>query len=305
MAGTPSRGARATDRPLVGIVYFCAALLLFVFMNSQVKYLTETYPVPMIIWARYFFHCLLVFLFFIRRAPTLLGGPHRDIQLLRSVLVFLATGCTYFGLSFLPLADAIALSFLSPLFVTVLSVIVLKETVGIRRWIAVAIGFFGMLVIVRPGLTVFQPAAFFMVAMALFLASYSVATRLISHVADPVTSLFYQALTGAVIASVAVPFFWKFPVDWQDALMMVAIGFFGGFGHLMMIRGFQRAEASTLAPFAYTELIWGLLFGLALFGDFPDLWTLVGAAIIVASGLYVANRERRRQRAPHAPDTPA
>jgi len=177
-----------------------------------------------------------------------------------------------------------------------LSVPLLKERVGLRRWIAVFVGFVGMIVIIRPGGGLFQLAALLPILVTVFYALYQIITRLISHRTDPINSLFYTAIVGGVLMSLIVPFFWQMPTLEQWGLLIVA-GFLGGLGHWAIIIAYQRAEAPLVAPFAYSELIWATLLGLSLFGDFPDLWTLVGAGIIAASGIYILQRERSRQSA--------
>ncbi len=283
--------ARRTDGVTYGILSLCLALFFFVIMNSMVKALTEHYPVPEIVWARYVAQFLLMVAIMPHRIPRLLASPRKDIQILRGCLLLGATACTISGLHFLPLADVVALTFISPFVVTVLAALLLGEKVGPRRWIAVAIGFIGMLAIIRPGSTVFQLGALFPIGMAFFLGAYIIATRMISHIADPMSSLFYACLVGTIGATLPLPFFWVTPDPWHLAMMLGA-GLFGGIGHFLMIKAYERTEASAIAPFAYTELIWAAAFGLVVFGNFPDLWTWVGAAIITASGLYIAHRER-------------
>ncbi len=279
------------EHPLRGIALMCAAVFCFVVMNTLVKTLAPDYSVAQIIWARYFFHFLLILVLFPRRIPTLLITRRRGMQVLRSVLVLLATLCMYSALRYLPLADVVAITFLGPLLVTGLSVLVLGERVGPRRWSAVVIGFVGVLVIIRPGLGIAHWAAVLPLLMATFYATYQIVTRMIRGAADPLNSLFYLALVGVVATSIVAPFDWVWP-DWRAWLMLIGTGFFGGLGHFAMIRAYESSPAATIAPFAYTELLWALGVGVIVFGDFPDIWTLVGAAIVAGSGLYVLRRER-------------
>ena len=286
-------GASAAKVPLRAIALICFAAFSFVVMNTMVRYLGRTgTPVPEIIWARYISHLLLIMAFFPRRITTLLVSKRKVMQVFRSVLVLLATVCMFFAVREMPLADAVALSFSAPLFAVGLSVLILRERVGRRRWGAVAVGFVGMLIIIRPGEGTLQWAALLPIAMAFLYATYQIVTRMIRGAADPLNALFYTALVGAAVSSLVVPFFWRTP-DLIDALMLVGTGFFGGIGHYAVILAYERAEVSVVAPFAYTELIWATILGFMVFGDIPDLWTYVGAGIIVASGLYVLYRERR------------
>ena len=283
---------RPTDAPLRGIVMMCVAVLCFAIMNGFVKELRiQELPLVEIIWGRYFFHALLVLAIFPRRIPTLLSGSDKRLQVVRSILVLLATASMFTAVGLMPLADAVAITFIAPLLITALSVPLLKEKVGLRRWIAVFVGFVGMIVIIRPGGGLFQLAALLPISVTIFYAIYQIITRMISHRTDPITSVFYTAVVGGVVMSLIVPFFWETPTLQQWGLLMVA-GILGGLGHWAIIIAYRRAEAPLVAPFAYSELIWATLLGLSLFGDFPDLWTLVGAGIIAVSGIYILQRER-------------
>lgn len=290
---TAPAGPRGAEAPLAGILLICLAVLSFVIMNTMVKHLSQTLPVPLIIWARYFFHLVLIMVLFPRRLPTLLVSGRKGMQVLRSVLVLVATMFMFFAVSLMPLADVVAISFTAPLLVTGLSVPVLGEHVGPRRWAAVGAGFVGMLIIVRPGAGVFQWAALLPLGMAVCYATYQLITRKIRGAADPLNALFYTALVGAVATTLAVPFFWvtPAPLDWP---LLVGTGLFGGLGHFAIIRAYEQARPAMIAPFSYTELIWAVLLGFFVFGDLPDAWTFGGGAIIVASGLYVLHRERGR-----------
>lgn len=291
----PARAIELPEHPVRGIVMMCAAVFCFVVMNTLVKALAPDYSVAQIIWARYFFHFLLILLLFPRRIPTLLVTRRRGLQVLRSVLVLLATLCMYTALRYLPLADVVAITFIAPLLVTGMSTLVLGERVGPRRWAAVGVGFVGVLVIIRPGLGVAHWATVLPVLMATFYATYQIVTRLIRGAATPLNSLFYLALVGVVVTSIIAPFDWIWP-DWRAWLMLIGTGFFGGLGHFAIIRAYESAPAATVAPFAYTELLWALAIGAAIFADFPDRWTLAGAAIVAFSGLYVLHREQVKGR---------
>ncbi|MGB0572209.1 MAG: DMT family transporter [Alphaproteobacteria bacterium] len=283
---------RPTDAPFRGVLMMCFAVLCFATMNGFVKELRiQELPLVEIIWGRYFFHTVFILAIFPRRTPTLLSGSDKGLQFVRSILVLLATACMFTAVGFMPLADAVSITFIAPLLITALSVPILKERVGLRRWVAVFVGFVGMIVIVRPGGGLFQLAALLPIAVAIFYAVYQIITRMISHRTDPITSVFYSAIVGGVLMSLIVPFFWQTPTLAQWGMLIVA-GFLGGLGHWAIIMAYQRAEAPLVAPFAYSELIWATVLGLALFGDFPDLWTLVGAGIIVLSGIYIVQRER-------------
>ncbi len=282
-----------TDAPVRGIVLVIFGGFCFVVMNALVKYLSADYPAPEIVWARYVFHVLFILVLFPHRIPTLLASQRKGLQVLRSVLVFLATFSMFVAVSFLPLADVVAVSFLAPLLVTALSVLILKEKVGPRRWTAVAVGLAAVLIILKPGAGLAHWAVLLPLGMAVFYSLYQIVTRMISASEDPLNSLFYMALVGTLVASAALPFFWVSPT-WEAWAMLAGTGFFGGLGHFAIIKALERASLSVVAPYAYLDLVWAAAIGFAVFGDIPDAWTLTGAAIIVLSGLYVLHRERAR-----------
>ena len=289
-----SNNKRPADAPIRGVLMMCFAVACFAGMNGFVKELrVQELPLIEIIWGRYFFHTVIVLALFPRRIPKLLSGSDKGLQVLRSILVLVATACMFSAVGFMPLADAVAITFIAPLLISALSVPLLKERVGVRRWIAVVIGFVGMLIIIRPGGGLFQLAALLPIGVTVFYAFYQIITRVISHRTDPINTVFYTAIVGGVVMTLAVPFFWQMPTVEQWGLLIV-IGVMGGLGHWAIIMAYQRAEAPLVAPFAYTELIWATLLGIALFGDYPDVWTLLGAGVIAASGIYILNREKAR-----------
>lgn len=277
-----------------GIAMMCLAMVCFASMNAFVKGLrADGLPIVEIVWGRYFFHMVLILLVFAPRVPEFVTGPDRGLQLARSVLVLAATSTMVVSVGLMPLADVVAITFIAPLLITALSVPLLGEKVGLRRWIAVLVGFAGMLVIVRPGTGIFGTAALLPVLVTVFYAFYQIITRIISHRTNPAASAFFTAFVGAVLASMVVPFFWQTPTLEQWA-MMFASGLLGGAGHWAIVIAYQRADAPLVAPFAYSELISATLLGLVFFGDFPDVWTFVGAGIIAASGIYILHRERSK-----------
>lgn len=274
-----------------GILWMLLTTLLFVSMDSLAKQLSQSYPVPQVVWARYVFHVLLLALYLRGRVPGMMRTGRLGLQLLRSVFLLGATGMFFTALSFIPLAEASAIMFVAPILVTALSLPLLDEHVGPRRWASVVVGFGGALIIIRPGGEAMDPAALFALGAAGSYAFYQITTRQLAHSDRPLTTLAYSALIGALASSVAVPFFWVAP-DPAGWLAMVGLGLFGGIGHFALIKAFESAPAATVTPFGYAALLWATLFGFVIFGDLPDLWTVVGAAIIAASGLYIFHRER-------------
>jgi drug/metabolite transporter (DMT)-like permease len=196
----------------------------------------------------------------------------------------------------MPLADASSISAIAPLIVTALSVFVLGEKVGLRRWAAVLVGFAGVLIIIRPGPNVINPWAFLPIINAFCFAAYTLTTRSLNSTDAPATSLFYGAFTGAVLISAVAPFTWQ-PMEPLDWFKMVLLGLTGGLSHLLLIRAYEHAQASVLSPFSYTQIVWTSFLGYVAFGDLPDRWTVVGATIVSAAGIYVFYRETVRRRA--------
>lgn len=182
--------------------------------------------------------------------------------------------------------------FMSPIIVTILSIPLLGERVGLRRWIGIVIGFAGALIVMRPGSESLQLSVLVVLTAAFTHALYQVFTRKLRAHDHQMTSLFYTGIVGAVATTAAVPFFWE-PVAAADWLLFVFAGIAGGIGHLCLIRAFQNAPVSVAAPFSYSSLPWAILFGFVLFGDLPGAWTLSGAALIICSGLYIYHREQK------------
>ena len=276
------------------VLYMVYAAALIPLLNASAKLLTADYSIVEIVWARYaghFFYMLLAF--FPRRGLALLVSSRPGTQLLRSTLLFVSTVFFFTALSATPLPTATAITFTAPFIVTALSPILLGERVGLARWIAVALGFVGAMFVIRPGLGAVPPEAFLVFGAAMTSALYQLFTRkLAAH--DPAeTSITYIALAGFLLASAALPFYWRTPQSLVDALLFVGLGVFGGFGHYFMVRAFELAPAPFVSPFQYLSLLGAVVLGFAVFGHIPDIWTWIGAAIIVGSGLSMLYRESR------------
>lgn len=298
---TPISGEAACERRTArlvraGILFIVGAGFLFTILDAGNKFLTETYAIVQVVWARYAFQWIVV--------PAIIGRVslasairtrNLPLQILRSLLLLLASASFVTAIHFVPLADASAVGKVGPLMLTALSIPLLGEHVGARRWAAVVVGFIGALVIIRPGFGTAHWALFLPLLTAFFFALYSIITRLLSRVDPPVTTFLYTGVVGTLVATAAVPFFWRTP-DLVGWLLMIGTGTIAGLGHLSLIQAYKRAPASVLAPFGYVQLIWATLVGFAVFGDFPDTPTILGALIIMASGIYVIYREGRAKR---------
>ena len=289
------------DRPGAGIAYQLAALLSFVTMDCMIKATVQTLPLAVVMWARFAFHLLFVALLLRlmgRRVPPRTRAPR--VQAIRSVCLGLANLFFSAALIHIPLAEAVAIGFVSPLITTLLAARVLGETVGWRRWLGIAVGFAGVLVIIRPGLGVTHPAALLVVGTAVLFAVYQVLTRRLAGVDDAATTIFHTGVASAVLTSAVVPFTWASPsaAEWA---MLALIGAIGGGGHFLLILAFQRAPASLLAPFAYTQIIWAVIAGWLLFDELPDLIAALGGLVVAAGGLFVIWSESRIRPVASAP----
>lgn len=292
----------ARHEPLRATALILVTLSLFPVMDSCAKYLVQNgYDFIQVVWARYAFHVGVMVLFMAssRRRLWLRLPRGPGLQLLRAVLLMAATAFFFAALRVIDLAEAVAVNFVAPLLVVVFSVLLLGERVGPRRWGAVIVGFVAILIILRPGTGVFQWASLLVVGAATCNALHQIVTRKLSPIDHPMTTLFVSGLLGAVCLSVIVPFHWRDP-DLLGWGLMAGIGGIGAVSHYTLIRAFQYAPASMLAPFGYSQIVVATAIGYVLFGNFPDAWTILGAALIIASGLYVAYREaiaRRLSRA--------
>ena len=285
---------RSSASPGRGILWMLLTMALFVGLDTVAKYMSQSLPVLQLVWARNLFHILIMGVFIAPRLPAILRTQRPGLQVLRSMLLLSATGFFFSAISFMPLATANAIMFVAPILVTALSMPLLGERVGPHRWGSVVVGFLGALVIIRPGTEAMDPAALLALGAAASYALYQIITRRLSGVDAPLTTLVYSASVGAVVTSLAVPTVWVTPAP-ADWLGLVMLGVFGVLGHFTLIKAYEHAPAATLAPFGYSNLIWATLAGFVIFGDLPDRWTVVGAIIIAASGLYIVHRERVRK----------
>jgi drug/metabolite transporter (DMT)-like permease len=269
-------------------------MFLFVCLDANSKYLTQTLPVPQVVWARFMFHFVLIALILRQRLPASVRSNAPWLQFIRSILLASTTALFVWALSLIQLAEASTIMFMSPILLTALAGPVLGEQVGLRRWLGVAAGFTGAMIIIRPGMGVFALAALPPLAAALTNALYQLTTRKVADADAPIVSITLMPLFGAIVTSIIVPFFWQEPTAWEWFLL-VCMGMFGAVSHYCLIRAFDAAPASAVAPFGYTTLIWAVIIGFVLFDELPDIWTFGGAGVIIASGLYIFHRERVRK----------
>lgn len=280
-------------RPLTGLLLMLGAMVVLPIMDGFAKDLSSRHPVGQVVWARYLFHLLAMLPIVLWRfGPRSLWPRRVGVQVVRSGLLLGATVLFFAAIAQMALATALALFFVSPLVVTLLGPAVLGEQVGWRRWLAVLIGFAGVLVILRPGGGVFQPAALLALGAGVVHGLYLLATRKLAGSAPPLVTLGYTALVGAVVMSLVMVFRWSQPTP-RDLAQMVLLGVLAALGHFLLIKAFDHAPATWLAPLGYSEIVTSTLVGLVAFGEFPDGWTWLGITIIIGSGVFISLRERR------------
>jgi len=289
------RAPARTDRPFKGIALILASTVFLGVSDVTAKYLSATLPSIEIAWIRFLVFALIMTPAMIPGTPLYaLRTMRPGFQLMRGVALLGSSLFFISGLRYLPIAEASATGFVSPLFVTALSIIFLSERVGVRRWLATATGLLGVLIILRPGTSAFHAAAFFPIVSALCWAVTLIMTRMMSGREHAITTMTYSSIAGLCVLSVLAPFAWVAP-SWHDILFGILIGVASTAGQWIVVLAFRYADASVLAPFSYSQLVWVSMLGFLIFGEVPDVWTVVGAAFIVASGLYTAHRERVRR----------
>jgi len=292
----PDRSTAArhhTHISLSAVLLIVCASACFSCVDVTVKQLSQRYPVPLLVWARWGVQLLLTLAVLGPKLRWKLVRTDRlPLQLVRGAVLVGSGTCFFTALKYLPIAEATALNYTSPMLVTLMAGFFLGERLTRARWAFVCSGFIGMLVIVRPGTEVLNPAALFALGAAGLYATFQILTRKLAG-EDLMVLLFYPCLVGTALLSMVVPFFhfnaW-YPI--ADIVMFVGIGIMGFIGHLLFIRAFQVASASAIAPFTYMQLIWSTLAGWAVFDSFPDGWTLTGIVVIAGSGVVLTWYER-------------
>lgn len=290
-ADATSTGRNATT---LGIILTLVSMLGFASMDAVSKVLGQTLPIPQILWVRYVIFSLLAIALLRHlglRKVAQSGQPL--LQAARALLIVVENGLFVLAFTYLPLADVHAIAAVSPLIVVALSVPLLGEKVGLRRWLAVAAGFAGVLLIVRPGFQVIDWPIAIALGAAVLWGVYQLLVRLCSRTDSSETTWLWTALVGLVATTAVGPFYWRWP-DAQGWSLLVAIALLGSAAHWALIRALGLAEASVLQPFSYGLLFFAALIGFLAFGDSPDAWTSTGALVIIASGLYAWHRERWR-----------
>jgi drug/metabolite transporter (DMT)-like permease len=273
------------------IIFSLLGWMFLPVMDGFAKYLSDDLPILQITWARYFFTVAFVFpIMFFFYKKQLVWSDKPKLQIFRGLILLSANICFFYAISVISLAKALTLAFIAPLIVTAFSPILLGEKVGFRRWTAVAVGFIGSLIVIRPGFLEFNLASMAALATGFFYGFYLIITRKLSTSDNPLLTLLITGMVGALLVSLIIPFYWVKPTLNQWSLM-AGIGVFACIGHLFLILSLKYADASKLAPLGYTEIIPNVIIGYYFFSELPDNWTYLGLFIIVLSGLYISRRE--------------
>lgn len=285
----------ASRTAIQGILLIIGATFIFACQDAITKHLAQTYATPQIVWVRYLFFAVFAMALSGWNKPLkqVVKARRPSLQILRSVIIVVEMGIFVLAIRVMGLAEVHSIFACAPLIVTAMSSIFLQEQVGIRRWGAVFVGFIGILIILRPGTGAFQPEALWALLAAAMFATYQILTRVTSQEDSTNTSMLYMAVIGAAILCFVGPFYWIEPTPeaWR---WLALLSLTGATSHLMLIKALELAPASVLQPFNFTQLVWATLVGFVVFDAMPTGWTIVGAGIVVASGLYTLYRERER-----------
>ena len=288
-----ARSIYIPHKPLFGIALVIAGSQLLSMMDGVAKYLAGEYPVLQVSWARFVFHVLCVLpVVFWRHGLRWLWPRHVGLHLGRGGLQLSATVFFFASLAHISIVDAVAMVFVAPLVVTILSPWALGEQVGVRRIAAAVVGFCGILLVIRPGTGVFHWASLLALGSGISLACFLLLTRKMSGAAPALVTLTFTGLFGALALSAALPFFWQ-PVTLQALSLMVLLGVLAAGGHLLIIKAYETSPASLLAPFGYSEIIAATLISYAVFAELPDVWGWLGIGVVISSGVYIWVREQR------------
>ncbi|MCW2243247.1 DMT family transporter [Azospirillum canadense] len=302
-ATTAAMPARRDD-PLRGILLVVVAVFFFSCSDATAKYLSQTLPSIEIGWMRYVGFSTLLLPLMMRGGPEVVRTARPGLQVLRGLGMLGSALFFIMGMRYLPLAEAAATSYVSPVFVTILSILILNEKIGVRRWAAVLVGLMGVLIVIRPGGAAFQPAAIFPILSAMSWATGVVITRKMTGQERPATTLIWTALTGLAVLTALLPFDFAVPT-WREIALGGLIGVVSTIAQWLLVQAYRYGDASVLASYSYIQIVWSSMMGYLVFGAMPDHWTFVGAGVIIASGVYTAHRERIRQKERAASQVPA
>ena len=296
MTPVASGSQRLVHRPALGILYMCIASTIFPIMNGIVQLLSVRYSAEQLVWVRTAGHLVFVFaLFAPQHGLRVLVTRQLKSQVLRSVLLLASTVLFFAGVAHLPLAQAVTISFTAPFVVMVLGWPMLGERITMQRLIGVVLAFSGVLVVIRPGSDVFQPASLLIMGSATCYAIYQIYSRRVAGHDRPETSVIYSALVGSIVMLGFAALAWTPFHSWLDVGLMLSLGIMGGVGHYFVDKAMTYAPANVVSPFMYWQLVGSVIIGYLLWSTLPDAATWFGAAIIIVAGLYVGWLETRNK----------
>ena len=289
--------AYPAQRILLGIIFMCLSGLLFPNMSSFAKLLGAEYSSLQVSWARAFGHILFLLAAFPPRyGLRVLRTRRPGVQFLRSAMLFTSNLCHFFAITFIPIAKAAAISLTGPLIVALLAWPMLGERTTPGRVAALGFGFVGVLIVIRPGTALFHWASLLVVLSACCYAMYQILTRRVAGVDSPETSALFSSVVGAFGMLLVLPFVWQTPQGWADIAMFCGMGVLGATGHYCVAKALGYAPANIISPFQYFQLIGSVLVGWFIFGDWPDAGVWIGAAVIMAAGLWIGWSQTRKRR---------
>jgi drug/metabolite transporter (DMT)-like permease len=292
---TSPRSQPEAATPVSAIMLVLSACLIFSCLDTCAKYLVLNGMAPQFVsWMRFSVHVVAVFALFRgwsnRAMFTVVSLP---AQIVRGFFLFGSTVFNFMALQTLQLAETVSIYFFAPMVITALAGPLLGEWAGWRRWLAVIVGFLGVLVITRPGFGTFGVGHVYALCSMTCYCFYVIMTRSMGARETAESLIFYSALAPTILMFPAVPLYGSLPQDSLQWVLLLSLGLFGAFGHWLLIAAYKQATTSALAPYPYSQMLWMIALGYVVFSDLPDLWTLAGAAIIVSSGLYIVHREHR------------
>ncbi len=276
----------------IGIALVTVTTLMFAVLDTSAKWLVQTVPVLQVVWLRFVFHALLTTAIFMPSMGVGLFKIHNPrLQLLRGVMLALMTGLNFFALQYLQLAETGAVQFSVPILIALISALWLHEKLDLKKWLAICMGFAGVLVIIRPGSNGFHPAILLSIMNALLYAAFNLMTRRLAGSDHPISTQLASAMVPSVVLAPFAIWYWQTPDSWQVWCILVLAGLTGGLGHTASALAHRYATAAVLGPFLYQQIIYMSFGGWLIFGQIPDAAVILGAAIVVLSGLYLLWRE--------------
>ena len=282
------------SKETIGIIFAIIAYFSFSILDTIQKSAVLYYSIFQLMFVKYTFVLLLSIIEAKRtKKINFYKTNNFKLQIIRSLLSILESACFVLSFKYLSLANAHSIGALAPIIIVVLSVFILNEKVSLKTWVAIFIGFIGVLIIIRPASDVFSLKSLIPLLAAFFLGLYQIATKKISEYDTPEVSLFYSSLVGIFITSIMAFYFWQ-PVNINSLIFFLPIGLFFSLGIYFQILALNNAKASIIQPFHYTLIFWAIIFGYFFYDDIPDLYTFIGALIITVSGIFVINQKSRK-----------